>query len=270
MLMPFARDFDLFYQNEIMPVIENLGFYCKRADDFYGSRPIMDDIRESIQAARFTVADLSGQNPNVLFEVGIAHALGKHVLLLTQNLADVPSRLQPVRCLVYERSLNGGSYLRSRLETAIQEIRNEASPYSAQQTASPTGGRTYLAILPGKTASGQDCNALILRAMREVNCQGSRLDEIFNSSSLLQEIWIHLLSASLVIADLSGRDPDVYYLAGLAYGLGRKTIYIVRDESDVTFDLRSGTHILYSLDTYESGLEAQKTIVRLARDILGP
>ena len=73
-LMPFAKEYVDFYENEIKKVIEDMGLICKRVNNFYGPRSIMADILKQIKNARFILADFSGRNPNVFFEVGIAHA----------------------------------------------------------------------------------------------------------------------------------------------------------------------------------------------------
>jgi nucleoside 2-deoxyribosyltransferase len=67
----------------------------------------MDDITNSIRKARLIVADLTGRNANVFYEVGIAHALNKPVLLMTQSIDDVPFDLRHRRALVYEYSPRG-------------------------------------------------------------------------------------------------------------------------------------------------------------------
>ena len=46
---------------------------------------ILDDIWQAINAADFVIADITGRNPNVLYELGLAHALAKPVLILSRN-----------------------------------------------------------------------------------------------------------------------------------------------------------------------------------------
>ena len=70
------------------------------------------------------------------------------------------------------------------------------------------------------------------------------------------------------MADLTGRDADVFYLAGLAYGLNKKTIYIAQNEGDVPFDLKAGSHLIYSLEPFSEGYRSQQNLTRLVRDLL--
>jgi hypothetical protein len=100
-LMPFRPTFTPIYDNHIRPVVQSAGLTCQRADEIRGVSLITRDIWEKINRARFLIADLTGQNANVFYEVGFAHALGKDVLLTTQTMTDVPFDLRSIRCLVY-------------------------------------------------------------------------------------------------------------------------------------------------------------------------
>ena len=68
--------------------------HSQRGDDLFGSEDIMDDTRQSIEGACLVVADLTGKNANIFYEVGIAHSLDKPVLLLAQFMSDVPLDLR--------------------------------------------------------------------------------------------------------------------------------------------------------------------------------
>ena len=56
-----------------------------RADEIYDNRPIIQDIQNSIHNAKVILADVTGRNPNVNYELGAAHALNKEVIILTAN-----------------------------------------------------------------------------------------------------------------------------------------------------------------------------------------
>ena len=65
---------------------------------------IIDDICNSILGADVVVADCTGQNPNVFYELGIAHTLGKDVILLTQSIDDIPFDISHLRFIEYENT----------------------------------------------------------------------------------------------------------------------------------------------------------------------
>ncbi len=124
MAMPFSReDLQIVYADFVKPVVEmKCGFQCVRGDEMFGSDVIMEDVLTVLRRARVVIADLTGQNPNVFYEVGIAHAIGAPVLLLTQSLADVPFDLRHRRIQVYEYSPRGCKHLEGRLEDHLQHM----------------------------------------------------------------------------------------------------------------------------------------------------
>ncbi len=105
-IMPFEEDFDAVYHKFIKPEfegiqIEDVRFQVSRADDIANLRSILNDIVIQIARSDLVVADLTGSNPNVFYELGLAHALRRSVILLTQNIDDVPFDLRPYRTLEY-------------------------------------------------------------------------------------------------------------------------------------------------------------------------
>lgn len=102
-LMPFGNKFDPIYQEVLRPAIEDVGLTPVRADQVYASRRIMKDIWNKIRTARLVVAELTGRNANVLYELGIAHALGKPFVIITNSMDDVPFDLKDIRCIVYDK-----------------------------------------------------------------------------------------------------------------------------------------------------------------------
>jgi len=121
-LMPFAGIFQPIYDDYIRPVVQRQKMNCVRADEIVGVGSITKDIWENICRARFVVADLTGKNPNVFYEVGLAHALGKDVVLLTQTLDDVPFDLRNLRCLVYENTPRGMPIMMQKFEQLLIEL----------------------------------------------------------------------------------------------------------------------------------------------------
>lgn len=122
-VMPFAVLFDREYSQVIKPAIEAFGLDCVRGNEIYSEQSIVHDIWKSIRAARIVVAELSGRNPNVLYEVGLAHALGKPIILLTRNQDDVPFDLKSLRYVYYDTdNPDWGSDLRSELRRAIGRV----------------------------------------------------------------------------------------------------------------------------------------------------
>jgi len=101
-LMPFGKAFSNIYQFGIKGAAEDAGAYAERLDDQIFTDGILDRIFNQINLADVIVADMTGRNANVFYEVGYAHALGKLVLLLTQDAEDIPFDLKHRQHVVYD------------------------------------------------------------------------------------------------------------------------------------------------------------------------
>lgn len=268
MLMPFADQYKDFYEGAIKKAIETLGFECKRVDDFYQSRNIMGDIIKGIHDAKFILADLSGRNPNVFLEVGISHAVEKHVVLLSQSMDDVPPKLQTIRCHIYEDSVEGGDKIQATLKKAVQESEHANFPRFFEEYEFTVLPKSCIALVPNNPSGERTYNSLIASVASEVQCTVEKASEIFDTNSILDEIWAHINTSEIVIADLSDRDPDVFYLAGLAFGLKKKIIFIAQKGTDIPFDLRAGSHLIYSLDNFAAGNKSRRDLSKLVKDAL--
>ena len=122
-IMPFGKqDLEELYREFIAPTLQECKVDCTRGDDIFGSNVVMEDVREGIQSADLIVADLTGQNPNVFYEVGIAHTLDKRVLLLSSSIEDVPFDLRHRRILLYEYTPMGCKRLVAKLREFVLDI----------------------------------------------------------------------------------------------------------------------------------------------------
>ncbi|HEX8142360.1 MAG TPA: hypothetical protein VF553_07175 [Pyrinomonadaceae bacterium] len=122
--MPFHQDLKHVFDNHIKKVVENLGLVAKRADNIFTAKAFIQNIWSAICESRAVVADCTGKNPNVFYEIGMAHSVGKPVILITQNSDDVPSDLKHNLYIPYENTLEG----LSRLEQALlQTFKTELS-----------------------------------------------------------------------------------------------------------------------------------------------
>ena len=101
-LMPFDPEFDSIYDEVIKSSLELAGLSVKRADDIQNQRNILRDVFDGIVNSDLIVADLTNLNPNVFYELAIAHAFRKPVILITQNMDEVPFDLQPYRLIQYD------------------------------------------------------------------------------------------------------------------------------------------------------------------------
>jgi len=104
-MQPFAAPLGAYYEQIFKPAIEKAGLQSVRADaDIFGTGKIMDQIWRGISAAGVLVADLTSKNPNVFYELGLAHAREKPVVLVSSKEEDVPFDLRHIRVIVYDQT----------------------------------------------------------------------------------------------------------------------------------------------------------------------
>lgn len=121
-IMPFSKQFNELYEDSILPSVEKNNLNCVRADEIYDIRPIMSDIWTSTCKSKIIISDLTNKNPNVLYETGIAHTIGKDVILLTQTMEDIPFDLRHLRVIKYEFTPRGVQKLENDLQQMIKSI----------------------------------------------------------------------------------------------------------------------------------------------------
>jgi hypothetical protein len=104
-MQPFGGALGGYYESIFKPAIEQAGLVAVRADaEIFGTGKIMDQIWRGIKAASVLVAELTSKNPNVFYELGLAHALEKPVVLVSSNQEDVPFDLRHIRVILYDQA----------------------------------------------------------------------------------------------------------------------------------------------------------------------
>lgn len=121
-VMPFKSELTQIYQDHLTTVAKRLNLTVARADEIFSIRAVMLDIWTAICAAKLIIADCTGRNPNVFYEIGIAHAVGKPVILITQNVSDVPFDTHHIRHITYEYTPAGMTAFEKKLEETIKQL----------------------------------------------------------------------------------------------------------------------------------------------------
>jgi hypothetical protein len=121
-IMPFREGLRPVYEDHIRPVAEGLGLTIGRADDLFTTHRIIDDIWASLSSSRIIIADCTGHNANVFYELGIAHTIGKPVILIAQSEADVPFDLRQFRYIIYTYTAPGMTSFERSLRKTLESI----------------------------------------------------------------------------------------------------------------------------------------------------
>jgi hypothetical protein len=119
-IMPFQDMFNEYYNEIIKPAVEDAGMSVRRADEVLGPGAFMEDIVNGILEARCLIADVTGRNANVFYELGLSHGFRKPVIMVTQNELDVPSDLKSMKWILYRPvAVHWGAELRKKLTMTL-------------------------------------------------------------------------------------------------------------------------------------------------------
>ncbi len=111
----------------IKPAFEDSDYKYEvvRADDINRTGSFIKDILENIYSSHIVVADLTNQNPNVFYELGVRHSLRPRTILISQNLDDIPSDLREYRTLIYDTTAKGAITFKKKIKGFLKEINKE-------------------------------------------------------------------------------------------------------------------------------------------------
>jgi hypothetical protein len=124
-IMPFSAELSPIYDEHIRLVAAKMQISISRGDDFFNTNTISQDIWSAIFNAEVLIADCTGRNPNVFYEIGIAHAIGKPTILISQRINDIPFDLQHIRTIIYECTQDGMLEFRNALTKTLQQTLGE-------------------------------------------------------------------------------------------------------------------------------------------------
>jgi hypothetical protein len=129
-MMPFGAAFDPVW-NTLKTSAAEGGWKCQRADDIWEDSVVINDVAGLITRSKVVICDLTGRNANVFYETGIAHTLGREVILIAQSEHDVPFDLTHHRYVKYFPNSEGLTRLKEtlvpRLTTLMSRSRGRVS-----------------------------------------------------------------------------------------------------------------------------------------------
>ena len=120
-MMPFDAAFDPVYE-AVRSAAEEVGLNCRRADEIWEKPEVIQDIVNLIDRSFVVVCDCTKRNANVFYEIGIAHTLGREVVLISQADADIPFDLQHLRYVKYLDNDEGRQELKVALSKRFRYL----------------------------------------------------------------------------------------------------------------------------------------------------
>jgi hypothetical protein len=122
-IMQYSEEYNELFNEVIKPVCEDFSLECERADDYYTTNMIIEDIISSITSASVVIADITPDNPNVFYEVGYSHAISKPTILLCdKKRSKLPFDLSSFRTLFYDNTIAGKTQVETKLRKYLQTI----------------------------------------------------------------------------------------------------------------------------------------------------
>lgn len=215
-ISPFGGWHDDYYNEIFCPSIKAAGLEPARADDLFRSSNIVHDIWHLVSTSRVLLADLTGKNPNVFYELGLAHAARKPVLLLTQTLDDVPFDLQALRIITYDvEHPSWGQVLTENIKQGLKETLE-----SPERSVLPA----FLLETPDEKPRVSPEEARIIRLQQQVDSMQSELRETRSrqrrpprisedeARALLMHFAEEGMPQGMIISRLAERGAPVYWI----------------------------------------------------------
>ena len=146
-IMPFGTLFDKYYERVYSPAIMDAGLEPQRADEIFTPGPFMRDVVLGIMKSSMILAELTGRNANVFYELGLCHALEKTAVLIAQSEADIPSDLRALKFLTYNTAdPDWANYLKSSVTNTLRSADNEESSRPRKARCGSLGNEHYRAL----------------------------------------------------------------------------------------------------------------------------
>lgn len=268
--MPFQEEF-----NDVDEVIKvalaELGIKALRVDDNRQAGDIPNEIRRHLRHNSFVIADLSYQNPNVMYEIGFAEALGRPVLLLCQELSTLPEFLTRNRSIAYNTRYTGIEELRESLRLAVWDTL-EKSTITLQSKKRPFASAipSYVPFMP-KTDLGHDVwREIVLPVIERQRLEEIKVYEAEIDASTRQERWLQIQQSTMILAEITEGDPETYYYVGASDALkGKCVLLLLKEGVTPPFNMRDrAATIRYDYSTRRKAMKAQRELANRVRACL--
>ncbi|CAK1239921.1 Nucleoside 2-deoxyribosyltransferase (RCL) [Fructobacillus tropaeoli] len=138
---------DFVLKSIIKPVAEKLEYEALRSDLINSSNSITDDMINQLKTSDLVIADVTGSNPNVMFEVGFRFSLGTPMILISQSIKDLPFDIHGLRTMAYEQEAPDIENLQNKLTSMIdvfEQSENSSNKFNDDNYAEKLGQQMAL------------------------------------------------------------------------------------------------------------------------------
>jgi len=124
-IMPFDDEIaNSIYELSTKSICNEFDLEVRRADEIFTPNPILDDIVAAIEESTVVIADISGKNPNVFYELGMSHMLKRTqtILITHEEYNGTPFDIAHFRIIKYEDSISGKENYENQLRRTLQHL----------------------------------------------------------------------------------------------------------------------------------------------------
>lgn len=166
-IMPFAPEFDDVYvaiKGGVIDATSPQACRCFRLDEARPAGRITDRLLQELRTASLCVADLTGNRPNVMWEVGFAMALGCPTIIVTQSLKDLPFDIRDMQSLEYDRNRLSATLAQPLQRAVVDTVSAQSDRKAATQPNNDLVGELLLQVA--------DLKSMVAQAVRSWNPPG--------------------------------------------------------------------------------------------------
>jgi hypothetical protein len=220
-----ARRLERIYTQWIKPAVESVTvpggtdrISCYRADQQSRPDEIIIHIVEQLATADIVIADLSGKNPNVFYELGVRHALCGRTILISENIDDIPFDLRGLRAIAYTYEPEQMLALGTSLKLAISEILSDFNRLDNPVARFLQSSRADIAHRSGVTSNDDSVSALRAEIL-------SVREQLRNSSQQMKEIAGSITEWHDQLAPKQNDESRIEFLEGVWYDSMSRSIF---------------------------------------------
>lgn len=250
-ILPFEEEFEELYEQKIAPIIEEKGYDINKADSMASQRAIIEDIINGITNADLVVADLTGTNPNVFYELGIAHGLGVPTILIAQDIGELPFDLSAYKTIEY-------SLLFSEIGEFEQELSNVVENHSSGNIEFGSPVSDYGNVEISQMGSKENKNVNIPKTA------GTADDKPLNGEEVAEKDVLEYVSGlDEKVSDLEDMLSEIsdysHYLESeiVSYNQGIQDISATKNKATRKRSNKTAREMAQSLSTYSDSIESR-------------
>ena len=287
------RRSDLILKHIISPVVISSGYKPIRADQIPEPGLINNQVIRYLVNSQLVIADLTGHNPNVFYELAIRHYIKKPLIQIIRKGERLPFDIAETRVVIFETDSESAETAKEDLKNQIKAIENQKFEVETPISVALKEIDTYIKVNPifdggplppvendlcyvtmpfGK----KEVDGLVIDfdsvyydhvkpSLEHANFRAIRADEaIVPGKSGMEGIWRLINRCRMLVADITGKNPNVLYELGIAHTLGKDVIIMTQKPEDVPYDIKHLMYLWYTVDNMEKLLHNME---KVAKDI---